>query len=48
VIELFSERAEAGCTVILATHDEEMMQACRVRHTVGAAQPSEQVAEVAR
>lgn len=37
VIDLFRERAAAGCTVILATHDDEMMAACSTRHTVGAA-----------
>jgi putative ABC transport system ATP-binding protein len=37
VIELFVDRADAGCTVIVATHDEEMMEACAVQHRVGAA-----------
>ncbi len=36
VIELLLERARAGCTVIAATHDEEMMTACGVLHEVGA------------
>jgi len=36
VIELLVERARAGCTVIAATHDEEMMAACGVLHEVGA------------
>lgn len=35
VIDLFVTRAESGCTVIVATHDEEMMSACGVRHEVG-------------
>lgn len=40
VIELFAERADAGCTMIVATHDEEMMAACAVRYSVGAARTS--------
>lgn len=35
VVELLVERARAGCTVIAATHDEEMMAACGVLHEVG-------------
>lgn len=41
VINLFAERAAAGCAVIVATHDEEMMAACSVRHPVGVSHPSE-------
>lgn len=41
VIDLFAERADAGCTVIVATHDDEMMAACSVRHTVGAGRPAD-------
>lgn len=37
VIDLFRERAEAGCTVILATHDDDVMAASSARHAVGAA-----------
>jgi putative ABC transport system ATP-binding protein len=48
VIELFAERADAGCTVIVATHDEEMMAACTVRHQVGSARRAERGVEVAR
>ncbi|MDP8930842.1 MAG: ATP-binding cassette domain-containing protein [Actinomycetota bacterium] len=48
VIELFAERAAAGCTVIVATHDEEMMEACGVLHAVGAQRLSESRLEVAR
>lgn len=36
VIELLAERSAAGCTVIVATHDDEMMAACGVLHEVGA------------
>lgn len=35
VIDLLLERAQAGCTVVAATHDEEMMAACGVLHEVG-------------
>jgi putative ABC transport system ATP-binding protein len=48
VIELSAERADAGCTVIVATHDEEMMAACTVRHQVGSARRAERGVEVAR
>lgn len=37
VVDLFVERARAGCTVIVATHDDEMMAACGVRHQVNPA-----------
>lgn len=37
VVDLFRDRAAAGCTVIVATHDEDMMSACGIRHQVGAA-----------
>lgn len=36
VIDLLSERASAGCTVVVATHDDDMMAAC-ARHTLGVA-----------
>ena len=36
VIELLAERTQAGCTVIVATHDDEMMAACGALHQVGA------------
>ncbi len=36
VIDLFAERADAGCTVIVATHDDDMMGACGKLHPVGA------------
>ncbi|WP_353892792.1 ATP-binding cassette domain-containing protein [Proteinivorax hydrogeniformans] len=35
VIELFSDFAMRGRTVIVATHDSEMINACGVRHEVG-------------
>ncbi|WP_347350802.1 ATP-binding cassette domain-containing protein [Intrasporangium sp.] len=35
VVELFLERAAAGCTVVVATHDEGMMAACSARHLLG-------------
>lgn len=35
VIDLFSEFAAGGATVIIATHDEEMIAACDRRHDVG-------------
>lgn len=41
VITLLTERAQAGCTVIVASHDDEMMAACGVRHPVGAKAASE-------
>ncbi|MEV7548257.1 ATP-binding cassette domain-containing protein [Amycolatopsis sp. NPDC089917] len=37
VVELFLDRAEAGCTVIVATHDDEMMRACGTLHAVNTA-----------
>lgn len=36
VVALFADRAAAGCTVIVATHDDEMMAACGKLHNVGA------------
>lgn len=45
VIELLAERAESGCTVIVATHDEEMMAACGSLHEVGARRAA-RIAEV--
>lgn len=47
VIELFVERAEAGCTVIVATHDDDMMAACTARHAVGSKRRVSAGAEVA-
>jgi putative ABC transport system ATP-binding protein len=35
VIELFATLAQRGCTVIVATHDAEMMSACDRQHQVG-------------
>jgi putative ABC transport system ATP-binding protein len=35
VIDLLAGRAGEGCTVIVATHDDEMIEACDVRHAVG-------------
>lgn len=35
VIELFADFAAHGRTVIVATHDSEMINACNVRHEVG-------------
>lgn len=35
VIDLFARRADMGCTVVVATHDEEMIAACDTRHEVG-------------
>lgn len=35
VIDLFGERAAAGCAVVVATHDDEMVEACSARHVVG-------------
>lgn len=48
VIDLFAERAAAGCTVIVATHDEEVMDACTVRHHVGAARRAQHGVKTAR
>lgn len=46
VVELLVERARAGCTVVAATHDDEMMAACGVLHQVGAERaPSQEVTE---
>ena len=47
VIELFAARARAGCTVIVATHDETVMAACGAqyalhRSTVHTAGPADQ------
>lgn len=42
VVELLVERARAGCTVIAATHDDEMMAACGVLHQVGAGRSQSQ------
>lgn len=36
VIDLFATLARRDCTVIVATHDAEMMDACDVTHVVGA------------
>ncbi|WP_086823752.1 ABC transporter ATP-binding protein [Allokutzneria sp. NRRL B-24872] len=47
VVDLFADRAAAGCTVIIATHDEEMMAACDSLHTVSR-QRSDTTAKVAR
>jgi putative ABC transport system ATP-binding protein len=41
VIDLFAERADAGCTVIVATHDDEMMAACGQLHAVGSGRPAD-------
>lgn len=35
VIKLFSDFAERGCTVIVATHDSEMIHACDKQYKVG-------------
>lgn len=37
VIELFTGLAAGGCTVIVSTHDAELVEACASRHQVGAA-----------
>ncbi|HEX5595819.1 MAG TPA: ATP-binding cassette domain-containing protein [Micromonosporaceae bacterium] len=46
VIALFAEFAANGCTVIVSTHDPEMIEACGSRHEIGsgrtAAQPANQ------
>ena len=31
----FNDLAEQGCTVVVATHDDEMMGACSHRYEVG-------------
>lgn len=43
VIDLFAERADEGCTVIVATHDHDMIAACETQHRVGVAPPAEQL-----
>ncbi|MEV6927831.1 ATP-binding cassette domain-containing protein [Dactylosporangium sp. NPDC051485] len=35
VIDLFTEFAANGCTVIVSTHDVDMIEACGVRHEIG-------------
>jgi len=35
VIDLFTEFAAKGCTVIVSTHDSEMIEACGARHEIG-------------
>lgn len=35
VVGLFNDLAEQGCTVVVATHDDEMMGACSHRYVVG-------------
>lgn len=40
VIDLFTEFARAGATVIVATHDDEMMQACDHLHRMRSTQPA--------
>ena len=35
VIDLFTEFASRGRTVIVSTHDQEMIEACDVLHEVG-------------
>ncbi|MFG1955878.1 ABC transporter ATP-binding protein [Micromonospora sp. NPDC048830] len=45
VIALFAEFAAEGCTVIVSTHDSEMIEACGSRHQIGSgavAQPVNQ------
>lgn len=37
VIGLFAARAREGCTVVVATHDSEMMAACDLQHSLGRA-----------
>lgn len=34
VIRLFQERAETGCTVLIATHDKEMIDCCTTSYLV--------------
>lgn len=48
VTALLSERAAAGCTVIVATHDDEMMAACGALHPVGAAHHADLSGETTR
>ena len=48
VVDLLVQRARAGCTVIAATHDDELMAACTQRHAVGAKQAVVAEAEVTR
>jgi len=36
VVDLFTGFAKAGCTVIISTHDSELIEACGARHRVGA------------
>lgn len=35
VIDLFRRFADQGCTVVVSTHDAEMIDACDVRHRIG-------------
>lgn len=35
VIDLFAGRASKGCTVIVATHDDKMIEACSQRYSLG-------------
>ncbi len=42
VIDLLLDRAHSGATVIVATHDEEMISACSVIHPVGQAQSAKE------
>lgn len=49
VIDLFTEFAANGCTVIVSTHDSEMIEACGSQHEIGSsrtvAQPVDQQAQ---
>ncbi|MDT0188354.1 ABC transporter ATP-binding protein [Microbacterium sp. ARD31] len=43
VIELFRERARQGCTLVIATHDPAVVDACHAVHRVGTASALEAV-----
>jgi putative ABC transport system ATP-binding protein len=40
VIDLFRARAADGCTVVVATHDAALVEACDTVHRVGVAEPA--------
>jgi putative ABC transport system ATP-binding protein len=41
VIRLFQDRARSGCTVIVSTHDEEMIQACDSTYSLTTGGPNQ-------
>lgn len=40
VIRLFQDRARSGCTVVVSTHDEELIQACDSTYSLASALPN--------